>query len=258
MCIAVFAIDQGNYPLVIAANRDEWLDRAAAPMQWWSGSNAHILAGQDLSAGGTWFAVSRQGRFGLITNIRGESIPLADADRPSRGKLILQWLNHQGDAQSFQASIEPLNFAGFNLVFGDIPSASTYYISNHVPLNFSRLNSGIHGLSNASLNTPWPKVIALQKAVKARLEEAALLNVPLKPQKASDLHLSLQTELLNSIRFDKDSAGSAINVNDPNFLGSGRAYGRRCSTTLTLNRTGEIMISETQVDGSRQVFEFSI
>jgi uncharacterized protein with NRDE domain len=94
MCIAVFAINQGHYPLVIAANRDEWLDRPAAPMQWWSGSNTHILAGQDLSAGGTWFAVSRRGRFGLITNIRGESLPVADAHRPSRGELVLQWLNY--------------------------------------------------------------------------------------------------------------------------------------------------------------------
>jgi uncharacterized protein with NRDE domain len=258
MCIAVFAIDQDDYPLVIAANRDEWLNREAAPMQWWSGSNAHILAGKDLSAGGTWFAVSRQGRFGLITNIRGEPIPVADADRPSRGKLILQWLNHQGDAQSFQASIEPLNFAGFNLVFGDIPSASTYYISNHLPLNFSRLNSGIHGLSNASLNTPWPKVTALQSAVKARLEEGALSDESLNPRRCSDLHSSLQAELLNPTRYDKDSAGSAINVNDPNFLGSGRAYGRRCSTVLTLDRTSAMMISETLADGSRRVFEFSI
>jgi uncharacterized protein with NRDE domain len=143
-------------------------------------------------------------------------------------------------------------------VFGDISSASTFYFSNHLPLNFYRLNSGVHGLSNASLNTPWPKVIALQSAVKARLEEAELSDEPLNPRRFSDLHSSLQTELLNPIRYDPNSAASAINVNDSNFLGSGRAYGRRCSTTLTLDRTGAMMISETLADGSSQVFEFSI
>jgi uncharacterized protein with NRDE domain len=259
MCIAVFAVDQGSYPLVMAANRDEWIDRPAAPMRWWTGANSSVLAGQDLSAGGTWFGVNLQGRFGLITNIRSETILAADADRPSRGKLILQWLNFNGNAKDFETSFDPTVFAGFNLVFGDMQTATIGYLSNQSAANVASFTSGFYGLSNASLNTPWPKVIALKKSVKECLLEGSSRADQIRDTtQTSELHAALLKALLNPLRFDENASLSAINVLDLNFMNTTRAYGRRCSTTLTVDTKGKVVVSETQTDGSNQMFDFKL
>ena len=53
MCLIAFALGQHpDYPLVVAANRDEFHQRPTAAMDWWPEPN--ILAGRDLQAGGTW------------------------------------------------------------------------------------------------------------------------------------------------------------------------------------------------------------
>jgi uncharacterized protein with NRDE domain len=87
MCLAVLALHMHpRWPLVIAANRDEFHDRETAPMNWWDGSSPRILAGQDLAAGGTWMGASEHGRLALLTNVRD---PLRQrGDAPSRGALV--------------------------------------------------------------------------------------------------------------------------------------------------------------------------
>ena len=79
MCLLVLAWRaHPRYRLVVAANRDEFHDRAAAPLAPWP-PPAQILAGRDLRAGGTWLALDRARRFGVVTNYREAQRPRAGA-----------------------------------------------------------------------------------------------------------------------------------------------------------------------------------
>ena len=84
MCLVVFAWQvHADYPLVLAANRDEYFKRPAAPAHWWTDA-PELLAGRDLEAGGTWMGLSRSGRLAALTNYRDPSRHLPGAPRRSR------------------------------------------------------------------------------------------------------------------------------------------------------------------------------
>ncbi len=119
MCLIVFAWRaHPDYPLVVAANRDEYLARPAAPAHWWVDA-PELLAGRDLEAGGTWMGLTRSGRFAALTNYRDPSRHLAGA--PSRGALVREALE---DARPVPATLQAVlasadNYAAFNLLVGD-------------------------------------------------------------------------------------------------------------------------------------------
>ena len=158
MCLLVFAwMKHPRYRLVVAANRDEFHDRPAAPLGWWTG-NDRMLAGRDLRAGGTWIGVTRSGRFGAVTNFRGvEAPPVADA--PSRGGLVPDYLAGEATPGGFLEKVNgaATTFAGFNLLAGDLESL--HYLSNRDAASPRRLEPGIYGLSNHALDTPWPRLV---------------------------------------------------------------------------------------------------
>lgn len=90
MCLILFAYRVvPGAPLIVAANRDEHFNRPAAPAAIWD-DHPGILAGRDLSGGGTWLGVSTSGRFAALTNFRNPATHRADA--PSRGKLVEAFL----------------------------------------------------------------------------------------------------------------------------------------------------------------------
>ncbi len=162
MCLALVALDaHPKYRCVIAANRDEFHARAAAPAHWWDDG---VLAGRDLVAGGTWFGVTRTGRWALITNFR-EGIP-RDPYAPSRGELVTRMLHDAASPLRSSAALLPEGgrYHGFNLLVGDGSDAA--FASNRASGALA-LGEGIHGLSNHLLNTPWPKLLRS----KARLAE---------------------------------------------------------------------------------------
>jgi uncharacterized protein with NRDE domain len=89
MCLVAVALDaHPRYALAIAANRDEFHDRAAEPAHWW---REGWLAGRDLEAGGTWFGVRRDGRWALVTNVREPG--KRDALAASRGGIVTDALS---------------------------------------------------------------------------------------------------------------------------------------------------------------------
>lgn len=153
MCLALLALDaHPRFPLVIAANRDEFHARAAAPAHWWEGGT---LAGVDLAAGGTWFGVNARGRWALVTNFR-EGIP-RDPNAPSRGRLVTRALAEAAPPLVCAAEIaaDGVRYHGFNLLVGDV--ANSAYASNRASGALA-LGRGIRGLSNHLLDTPWPKL----------------------------------------------------------------------------------------------------
>jgi len=166
MCLALVALDaHPKYPCVIAANRDEFHARETEPAHWWDDS---VLAGRDLAAGGTWFGVTRTGRWALITNFR-EGIP-RDPYAPSRGELVMRMLREAASPLRAAAALLPDagRYHGFNIVVGDRSDAA--YASNRSSGALA-LGAGIHGLSNHLLDTPWPKLLRSKSRLAAWLAD---------------------------------------------------------------------------------------
>jgi uncharacterized protein with NRDE domain len=144
-----------DYPLVIAANRDEFFDRSTAPAAFWE-DQPNVLAGRDLHAGGTWMGITRNLRFAAVTNVR-ESRETFNPDAPSRGKLVSEFLGarRRPDTYTKTVSRQANQYNGFNLLVGD--REMLYYYCNRGN-KMKELPSGIYGVSNHELDTPWPKL----------------------------------------------------------------------------------------------------
>lgn len=252
MCLIAFAIGASEqWPLVIAANRDEFFDRPALPLARWQTEAGHsIVAGRDLLAGGSWLGISQTGRIAMLTNVREAPLHATPPTAKSRGELVMRWLDEeQANADEFMTQIEPQAYGGFNLVLGDLPSGAWHCLSNRTTAgetcsltNSSQrqsgwtagvLEGGIYGLSNAALDTPWPKTQALKDALKAALTAASegeltdrLWKALANRDKAATADLpdtGLPTEL--------ESALSAAFISEAGD-DARKPYGTRCSTVL--------------------------
>ena len=173
MCLIAFALHASSrWPLVIAANRDEFLDRPTLPLaRWKTPAGQSIVSGRDLRAGGAWFGVTPGGRIAFLTNVReADALP---APR-SRGELVTRWLESPNGAEDFLAGLaaDPMTFAGFNLVFGDLSRNQWHWVTNRASaphqanaLHHEALKPGVYGLSNAALDSPWPKTTRLKSVL---------------------------------------------------------------------------------------------
>ncbi len=177
MCLILLAWQtHPDFPLLVAANRDEFHDRPTQAAHWWP-DEPRIYAGRDLRAGGTWLGITRNGRFAALTNIRA---PLRQQrDTRSRGEIVAAALRAQ-HIDAFLLDIERTahQYNGFNLLVGD---RETLWHLNSEQARADRVAPGIHALSNASLDTPWPKVIrganALAEAVDRRADPEDLFTL---------------------------------------------------------------------------------
>lgn len=235
MCLIAFAIQQHpQYPLVVAANRDEFFQRPTAAMDWWPGQD--LLAGRDLSSGGTWLAITRDGRVAAVTNVR-EGSP--EPGRITRGQLPLLALSDlavvQADLHCSQGS-----YAGFNLV--TLTDSAGWYFSNRDAHPGRHLHRGVYGLSNHLLQSPWPKLLRLRDGFAATLRQDRGQN----PQR---LHQAL-TGLLqdDAPAADRDLPDTGVDIATERMLSSpfirGEAYGTRATTVVTVASSGEILVTE--------------
>lgn len=222
MCLITFAWRvHPDFPLVVAANRDEFYHRAAAPARFWE-DQPLVLAGRDLQAGGTWMGVTRSGRFAALTNFREPGVPPGQV---SRGLLVSRFLEGTMRAEDYvQAVAEEgqLN-SGFNLLAGDANGLYAFSNRGLAPLAVA---PGVHGLSNHLLNTPWPKVekarAGLQDLLAQPLREEALFSLMANEERAAD------DELPNTgVGLDMERVLSPLFIRSPN-------YGTRVSTVLKL------------------------
>ena len=241
MCLALIALHMHpRYPLVVAANRDEFHARAADPAHWWT---HEILAGRDRVGGGTWFGVTRAGRWALITNYREGAA--RDPNAPSRGGLVTQALVADETAMAFaaRASVDGQRFLGFNLLVGD--GAAGAYASNRASGALT-LARGVFALSNHLLDTPWPKVVRSKAALATALTH-------------HDDPLYALFELLAD-RHQPDAAtlpatgvsGKWERILSPTFIVSPE-YGTRCSTVMTIDSSGEARFVERSFDATGRI-----
>ncbi len=237
MCLIAFAIGASErWPLVVAANRDEFLDRPTLPLaRWTSDAGTEIFSGRDIRAGGTWMGLTAAGRIAMLTNVRGPASLTGDR---SRGELVTNWLDGKLDAAGFMARIDGPAYGGFNLVLGDIHSGAWHWLSNKPGpgLESRALQPGIYGLSNGALDTPWPKTQGLKKALHSALT-------------ASDADV-LEAELMRALkdrrragREDLPSTGVPLALEEA--LSSAfvdfpeHRYGTRCSSVLLASAVSE-------------------
>lgn len=241
MCLIALAYKvHADFPLLWAANRDEFHARPAAPLAWWPDS-PDILAGRDLQEGGTWLGVHRNGRAAAVTNVREAGAGLR---RPrSRGALVARFLAGTESGPAFSESLRATagEFGAFNLLLFD--GASLHYTSNRPDFVSRRVEPGVHALSNAQLDTPWPKAVLATGAMSAWIrdgveDDSAMLEAmadvsPVPDARLPSTGVSLELERV---------------LASP-FIRSAR-YGTRCTSILKLSRGGIVELAERRFDAS--------
>ena len=239
MCLLVLAWKtHPRYRLIVAANRDEFHDRPAAPLGWWP-DDPRILAGRDLRGTGTWMGAARSGRFGVVTNFRELERPATDA--PSRGDLVTRFLSATTSPKEYLDDLRNRapRYAGFNLLIGG--PRSLYYYSNRDGLAAKPLEHGVYGLSNHWLDSPWPKLLRtrtrLSQLIAAdRVDPESLFGL-LADRVPADLDETPDTGLPPEW---ERALSSPFVVHE--------RYGTRCSTVLLVERDGRTTMCERRFD----------
>ncbi|MGY6161473.1 NRDE family protein [Paraburkholderia strydomiana] len=266
MCLIVFdwrpdAVDGPIFTL--AANRDEFFRRTAEPIAWWSDAPG-VLAGRDLLGGGTWLGMSRDGRFAALTNYRAPHEMRADA--PTRGTLVSDWLaSGSAGGNGSQNGTEnggengsrnggenggphetPLAYLqrvaktgdmynGFNLLVGDWTRRELAWYCNRSNAAPALLTPGTHGISNAVLDTPWPKLVRKRAELSALLTRNSmpplerLIDLMRDPRVAPDDELPA-----TGIPLERERALSAAFIETPE-------YGTRGTTALRVVANAEMI-----------------
>ncbi|HEV7986719.1 MAG TPA: NRDE family protein [Steroidobacteraceae bacterium] len=252
MCLILMAWQvHPDYPVVMAANRDEFRRRPTAPAAWWT-DHANLLAGRDLEAHGTWLGITAGGQIAALTNFRDPNQIKPQA--PSRGGLVLEMLESRATIGERLAQLRTVSgrYAGFNLLCTDGHELGVY---ESVPATGRMLGPGIYGLSNHLLDTPWPKVQRaksnLATALRSLPDDTALLELLRDDRVPADDELprtgvSLDWERLLSSAFIR-----------------GADYGTRSSTVVRIGIDGQASFHEWSWNadgslGSEVRFEFQI
>lgn len=240
MCLILLAWQaHPEYPLILAANRDEFYDRPTAAADFWS-DRPDILGGRDLQDGGTWLGVTRSGRWAALTNFRDPQA--IRSGTPSRGWLVRDFLAGSERPAEYMERLAPRarDYNPFNLFAGD--QDSLFYLSSRGASG--PVSPGVHGLSNALLDTPWPKIRRGREAFRLLLEQnpepdPEALFLPL-----TDMERVPDGELPETgIGLDWERILSPLFITSP-------TYGTRSSTILMMDRRGRITFIERSFQGS--------
>lgn len=242
MCLIVFAYNyHPDYHLILAANRDEYLDRPTERADFWS-DTPHILAGRDKQAGGTWLGVTTDGKLAAVTNYRDPHRQVTDP--PSRGKLVAGFLrNPTVTPEEFKGVLnrDRQLYDGFNLLYGT--SDKLHYFTNRGGSSGPIL-PGIHGLSNHLLDTRWPKVSTARSRLKNILQQK---NVD---QEQIFEALSDPAPFANELLPDTGVGPERERLLSPIFIAD-ESYGTRSTTILLIDRNNQVTFIERVFDRTR-------
>lgn len=242
MCLIALALDQHRrFPLVIAANRDEFFARPSARMCWWTPPEGgpQVLSGRDLTGGGTWMGLTAEGRLAMVTNIR-KPVMSPDPDAPSRGRIVTRWLRGDQPAHRFWPEVALTGHAPFNLIALDFREGEAFWASSE-QASPRRLERGLYGLSNAQLDTPWPKVQRLKERTGQALRTSStvedlatrLFEALADREPASDASLPH-----TGVGIDRERMLSPLFIRSPD----GR-YGTRASTLVIAERVNKRLVT---------------
>lgn len=250
MCVAAIAWDaHPDWALVVAGNRDEFHLRPTRQLSRWEDGSG-IIAGKDLSGGGTWQGLTEGGNFTLVTNYRVPEGP--QPNRPSRGILVTDLL--QGakiDAlEDSIAAMNPFNLLTLSHKNSDNRNcAELSFLTNHPRIEKRTLTSGIYGISNGSFDTPWPKSSKLVSALESWLNEYGSLSKTDKSPRTASLNLEpLFNALGDSARLPSQDGQSSPEPHLSSIFINNAVYGTRCSTIVAVTREGQGIVAERSFD----------
>ena len=236
MCLVVLAIEQHpRFPLILAANRDEFHARPTRNAAWWT-DRPNTFGGRDLQAGGGWFALHRTGRFATVTNYR-DAEPTATGFR-SRGHLVADFLDGEQSPLDYVRSIDGARYAGFNLIAGD--GNQVAYVSNR-GAEARSLSAGIYGLSNALLDGPWSKVERSKAGLRSLLARETINETTLLRLLSDKTRAPAEEIEAGHLDFATRHALSAPFIVTPD-------YGTRCSSVVLVNDAGCWQMTERRFD----------
>lgn len=234
MCLIVFAYKyHPKYPLILAGNRDEFYERPTQKMHPW-GSNPNILAGKDLKDGGTWLGINQYGKLAALTNYR--DLSKINEIAPSRGHIVTEILKSTQPIDEQLSVLRPEfpNYNGFNLIAGTLDDL--YYVSNEGD-RFYKIQPGLYGISNAFLNTPWPKTNnALQHFTHALNGE--------KPDEQAIFELLWDTTTYPDRMLPKTGLSPEMEKAVSSIFILSDDYGTRSSALLMIDQEGDVKITE--------------
>ena len=222
MClIAIAHLASERWPLVIAANRDEFFDRPARAAHAWDDA-PDVIGGRDLLAGGSWLAVTRGGRFAMVTNVRGLPEP---PDAPSRGALVADFVRGQAEPLAYAEGVQRERYAGFHLVTGEVGGVVAHVSSD---MAARALEPGIFAVSNAPAAIDWPKIVYAREAMARAL--------------ASD---NIEEDLMRFLTTPRGApVESEVFVSIPEMR-----YGTRASTIVIASADGALDFTERTAEG---------
>jgi uncharacterized protein with NRDE domain len=234
MCLIFLSLNQHpTYKLIIAANRDEFYSRKTAPADFWK-DQPEVVGGRDLEANGTWMAMNKNGRISLVTNYRDPAS--INPKAPSRGQLVANYLINHETPSNYLKSLEPTakEYNGFNLLVGS--PDELWYLSNYKD-GIQKLDTGVYGLSNHLLDTPWPKVergkSKFREAISAQeIKPDSLFDILYDEQKPPD---NLLPETGVGIERERGLSSMFIKM---------KGYGTRCSTVVLVDKKNCVLYSE--------------
>ncbi|KAL6995983.1 hypothetical protein U1Q18_006121 [Sarracenia purpurea var. burkii] len=262
MCIAVFVWQSHPlYPFLLLLNRDEYHNRGTKAAGWWEGGE--ILGGRDEVGGGTWLACSRGGKVAFLTNVL-ELHTLPEAK--TRGELPLRFLQSGKSPREYAEEVvkEAHEYNGFNLIVADLSSNSMVYVCNRPKGEAVLIHDvlpGIHVLSNAKLDSPWPKAQRLRVNFIELLGEYGENEIPVNEMVEKlmrDEVKAQESELPRICSLDWELSLSSIFVEVDTPLGR---YGTRSTVALTASVGGEVNLYEIYLENEKwreQTVEFKI
>lgn len=249
MCLIVLAWQaHSEASLLMAANRDEFHARPTRAAEFWA-PHPEILAGLDLLAGGTWLGITRSGRFAALTNVR-DLRPQKTKPERSRGELTRDFLaGHDSPLEYLEeVASRSAEYQGFNLIVGDGESLCYLHAARDQRSEPMLLAPGVYGLSNASLDVPWPKVSQARSRLGAQLVNAS----------GELIDHDALGYCLNDRTLLADEEPTALDV-DPSFIRQlsaqfivTPAYGTRCCTTLRYYKDKSWDFRELRFDAQGQ------
>ncbi len=236
MCLILVAHGaHPDFPLIVAANRDEYYRRPTASAAFWQ-DHPQVLAGRDLECMGTWMGITRSGRFAALTNFRDPTGRKTDA--PSRGHLVSDYLVSDKPPRMYLETVAQRapRYNGFNLLAGD---ADGLYCFSSRTAAVEAVARGVHGLSNHLLDTPWPKVERGKRRLTAAIEGT--------PNTQDLLELLHDREIATEDELPDTGIGRDFErVLSPALIVSPE-YGTRASTALFIGRDGQVDFAERTI-----------
>jgi len=239
MCLILLSYRTNEkYPLILAANRDEFYERPSAPVSVWDDA-PDVIAGKDLKSGGTWLGITKKGRLAAVTNYRDPKSFRENA--PSRGWLVKGFLFGRENPKTYieNIAVHKERYNGFSLILGD-PSG-LFYFSNRGTMQ--ELSPGLYALSNCLLDTPWPKTERGKKALELLLSQT---ENPL-PEEV----FRILSDRVKPDDIDLPDTGVGLEwerILSPLFIASS-IYGTRSSSVIMIDKRDHVMFIERLFNG---------